>query len=130
MRIILPLLCSFVLTLASCASAPKVAPPSFAGDWEVVVENTPMGTIPGTLSINKAEDGYSGTFDSQGSSYRLKSVNATETGLQVTFYFPDQDLDVDIDFRGAPTSNTLSGQTLGQYTTTATRVIQNEKDQK
>lgn len=128
MRILIPLLCSFALTLASCASAPKVAAPSFVGDWEVVVKNTPLGTIPGTLSINTAEDGFTGTFNSQGSSFRLKSVTATDAGLQVMFYFPDQDMDVDMDLRGTPTENTLTGQTLGQFMTTATRVAEIKKD--
>ena len=128
MRILLPLLCSFILTLASCASAPKAAPPSFAGNWEVVINNTPLGTIPGTLTIDQAEDGLIGAFNSQGATYPLKSVTATETGLQVSFYFPDQDLNVDMDLRGAPTDNALMGQTLGEYRTTAARTPKTSND--
>lgn len=123
MRILLPLLCSFVLTLASCASAPKAAPPSFVGDWEVVISSTPLGTIPGTLTIQRgADDGLTGSFKSQGATYRLTSATATENSLQVSFYFPDQDLNVGMNLQGPPTANALTGQTLGQYRTSANRI--------
>ncbi len=121
MRLLTPLLCLFILSLASCASAPKAAPPSFAGTWEVVISNTPLGTVPGTLAIVTGAERLTGSFKSQGATYPLTSATATDNSLQVSFYFPDQDMNVDMNLQGPPTDDALQGQTLGEYRTSASR---------
>jgi len=133
------LLCSFVLLLASCATAPKKATvpaaaemttaepkaemmaPSYAGTWAVVVNDTPMGTVKGDLMLEKSETGLTGKYVSGGQEFPLKKVEATETGLMFVFFYSEQGVDVDVTLKGAASANALAGQTMGQFMTTATR---------
>ena len=111
----------FVLLLASCATASKAAPPSYAGTWEVMVKSTPLGDVAGQLVLTGPDDDLSGKFMANGATYPLKRATKTAEGISVTFFFPDQGIDVDMTLAGTAASNSLVGSTLGDYMTTAKR---------
>lgn len=95
--------------------------PTFAGDWEVTVEDTPAGTVNGTLSLMEDNGEWSGTFASGGSTIDMETVRRTDDGLMVQFYSSEYQTDVTINLRGEPGDEMLEGDTLGMYTTTARR---------
>lgn len=119
MRVFAPLLCCLVLTLASCASAPKVAAPTYAGTWDVQVKDTPLGDVTGELILTGVDEELAGRFVANGTSYDLKRANRTEDGISLSFYFADQGIDVDMNLKGTAASGSLVGNTLGEYLTTA-----------
>lgn len=126
-------LCCFILSIASCDSAAKTmaaktemtesaAVPSYAGVWLVTVENTPLGTVTGELKLEDISGSLKGVFVTpDGKSLPLQSVSTTEDGLTTGFYYPDYDVDVDVQLTGKPTAEMLIGQSLGEYRTTAKR---------
>lgn len=115
------LLCFLVLSIASCASAPKMASPAYAGSWNVTVLNTPLGTVEGELVLTGTDDNLSGQFVTPGATYPLKKALKTEKGLSLAFFFPDQGIDVNMELEGGPAAESLLGTTLGEYRTTAIR---------
>jgi hypothetical protein len=101
-------------------SAPAPAP-SYAGDWDITIKDTPAGTFTGVLSIAESADGLTGTLNTGGDSIDLSTVKRTEDGVMVEFYSPDYQMDIDIRLKGDPDAPSLTGTTLGDYMTVATR---------
>ena len=123
------------LMMASCstskpavtATATEVAATStsgsYAGDWMVTVEDTPLGTTTGTMKLTESAGELSGVFVTDaGSILKLKKITTTDSGMSTSFYFPDYDVDVDVQLKGKPTDAMLIGQSMGQFRTTAKRV--------
>jgi hypothetical protein len=103
-------------------TAPAPAPAaSYAGDWDLTIRNTPVGTFTGVLSITETDDGLSGTLTSSGQTIDMRSVEQTDDGMRVEFYSTDYQMDIDIRLTGDPGDVSLTGTTLGDYTTVATR---------
>lgn len=131
--LIFPLLCCFILSFASCDSAAKTmaakqempeaaAAPSYAGIWLVTVENTPLGTVTGELKLEDIAGSLKGVFVTpEGKSLPLQSIDVTADGMTTAFYYPDYDIDVDVQLTGKPNAEMLIGQSLGEYKTTAKR---------
>lgn len=127
------LLCCFILSFASCDSATKTmsakkemtetaAAPSYAGVWLVTVEDTPLGTVTGELKLEDIAGSLKGVFVTpDGKSLPLQSVTTTADGMTTAFYFPEYDINVDVQLTGKPTAEMLIGQSLGEYKTTAKR---------
>jgi len=127
------LLCSFILSFASCDSAAKTmaakektmatpAAPSYAGSWSMTVEDTPLGTVTGEMKLEDIQGSLKGVFVTpDGKSLPLKSINVTPDGMSTVFYYPDYDIDVDVQLTGKPTAEMLIGQSMGEYKTTAKR---------
>ena len=88
----------------------------------MTVQDTPLGTVKGDLLLTQADDGsLSGTFTSSGQTLKLTKVQRTDDGLAVSFYYPDYQTDVNMMLIGAATESVLTGKTLGQYLTSASR---------
>ena len=85
------------------------------------MQNTPGGTVTGTMTLSETDDGLTGSFSAGGSETELRTVTATEDGLRLSFYSSEYQTDVDMRLNGAPDSTTLEGSTMGQFATTATR---------
>lgn len=132
---LLPL--ALVLTLASCNTAARATTakadmaekemaakaPSYAGAWSVTVEDTPLGTVTGKLMLEEGENGLKGNFITpDGKSLPLRKTTTTADGMSTSFYFPDYDVDVDVNLKGKPTDAMLVGQSMGQFNTTAKRL--------
>lgn len=112
-----------VLLLNACGTARKATSPSksFADAWEVLVSNTPLGDVQGTLRLSQTADSYTGVFQTQGQEFPLKNIVVSETELQAAFYFGQYDLDVSMKLQGEPTADRLKGWTMREYPTTAIR---------
>ncbi|MEL7163040.1 MAG: hypothetical protein AAFN92_19935, partial [Bacteroidota bacterium] len=72
MRATLILVSFLVLHLASCATAPKKAASTYAGTWNVTVNDTPLGTVAGELMITDTDGKLGGKFTFDGRSYPLE----------------------------------------------------------
>lgn len=127
---------ALVFSLSSCnttktaaaAKAPEAemtkAPmaPSYAGTWDITVEDTPLGTQTGTMVLTDTDGVLTGTFKmDQGGTMKLKTINTTDSGMSSSFYFPDYDIDVDFQLSGKASADMLIGQSMGQYKMTAKR---------
>lgn len=108
-------------TATSTDLSPAAPPSSYAGTWDLSVQNTPAGNITGTLTLTETADGLSGTLSAGGTTTELGSVTQTDTGLSISFYSTDYQTDVTMRLDGAADADTLEGRTLGEYPTTATR---------
>lgn len=115
-----------MLVTAACATpvastTPDVSP-SYAGTWAVTVQDTPLGTVTGDLVIVEKEDGtLGGTYTSQEETLDLTTVKVKEDGVGVYFYLPSYSTNVDVELKGTPSATNLTGVTLGEYITSATR---------
>jgi hypothetical protein len=128
-RYLLPLL---LLTMVACSTptststttAPASAPTpaaSYAGTWALSIQNTPAGTITGDLQLSETSGELSGKLLTGGSEIDVPTVERTSDGLRLEFYSNDYQMDVVIRLTGEPDADSLTGQTLGQYQTVATR---------
>lgn len=102
-------------------ASPASPPPSYAGLYDLTVQNTPGGTVTGTLTLLEDEEGLSGTLSASGATTDLRTVTQTEDGITITFYSREYQTDVTMRLTGAPGAATLEGRTLGEYPTTAVR---------
>ena len=122
------------LLLAGACSTPTVATPpatetavaealpTYAGDWEVTVMDTPAGTVKGAMTLTEGAKGMlDGTFEVGGNDVDLKSVERTSDGLLITFYSSEYNMDIDLRLKGNPTDEQLTGTALGTYMAVATR---------
>ena len=105
----------------TASTSPASPPPSYAGIYDLTVQNTPAGTITGTLTLMEDEDGLSGTLSGDGNTTDLRTITQTEEGITITFYSSEYQTDVTMRLTGAPGAATLEGRTLGEYPTTAVR---------
>ncbi len=103
------------------ATTPVTPQATYAGTYEVTVRDTPAGTVSGTLTLTEANGKMTGSFVAGGNTTELRSVSTTEDGLRVSFYSSEYQTDVDMDLKGAPGAEELSGMTLGSYATVAIR---------
>ena len=120
------LLLPFVFVLASCdpPRATAIEDPSarYMGMYDMTVSNTPLGNVSGILNLVRKDDGsIGGTFAANGQTFNLTNVSTDEAGIDFQFYFPDYQTDVLVELEGTPGAATLTGTTLGDYPTTATR---------
>ena len=129
------LLFFFLLATVACstpnaatpeASAPEVAEPveapTYAGEYDLRVMDTPAGTVTGTLSLVRGEgDDLAGTITVNGKATDLREVNRTDDGVSLKFYSSDYQMDIDMRLKGAPGANELTGTALNSYMTVATR---------
>ena len=116
--------CNPTRTVAASVKTDNAAAPaakSFADAWDVTIAGTPMGTVTGVLTVTETDGALGGTLRAQGQTLQLKSVNRTADGMDATFYYPDAGSDVTIELEGEETADVLSGETMGQFMTTATR---------
>ena len=121
------------LLLAAACSTPTVATPpatettaadalpTYAGDWEVTVMDTPAGTVKGAMTLTEEAEGLDGTFEVGGNDVDLKSVERTSDGLLITFYSSEYNMDIDLRLKGSPADEQLTGTALGTYMAVATR---------
>ncbi|NJB87559.1 hypothetical protein GGR26_003343 [Lewinella marina] len=121
-----------VVTLAACSSprtaadsttppAAEVEAPTYAGEWDVVVRDTPAGTVTGSMILEGGPDGLSGKFLSNGRETTLRSVEPTEGGLKILFYSSEYMTDVYLNLNGEPSDDELTGTALDSYAVVATR---------
>ena len=113
--------CSPKATTATSPTATTTAAKSFADDWDVSIAGTPMGNVNAVLSLTDTDGALSGTIRAQGQTYQLKSASRTADGVNATFFYPEAGADVTIELRGEETADTLSGETMGDFITTAKR---------
>ncbi|WP_116126857.1 hypothetical protein [Lewinella sp. IMCC34183] len=127
--ILLALACASACTPTRDASAAATTTPatttpdapSYAGEWDVTVSDTPAGTVRGTLVLSEGDDGLEGVFVVEDAETKLRSVSATDAGLKLSFYSSQYNTDVNMDLKGAPSEQNLIGTTLGSFRTTAVR---------
>ena len=105
------------------AMAPASPQGSYAGEYDITVSDTPAGTVSGTLMLMQEGDDMSGSFMSGGNTTELKSVTKTADGVRISFYSTEYQTDVDMNLKGAPGADELSGMTLGSYKTVAKRKL-------
>ena len=105
------------------ASPPATAPaPSYTGEYDLKVMDTPAGTVSGTLMLTEGEgDDLSGTITVNGKATDLREVRRTDDGVMIKFYSADYQMDIDMRLKGAPGANELTGTALNSYMTVATR---------
>ena len=77
--------CSFLLL--SCAGSKKTKVDPYVGDWEYTAE-TPDRSLDVTMTIEKSEDSYAGTLNSDMGSVEIQDLNI-EDG-QLTGWFDMQ----------------------------------------
>ena len=106
---------------AAAETAPAAPAKSYADAWAVTIAGTPMGTVEGVMTITEADGALGGTMRAQGATFQLKDVARTDGGLAASFYYPEAGSDVTIELEGDETADTLTGETMGQFLTTARR---------
>lgn len=70
----------------SCAGSKKTKVDPFVGDWEYVAE-TPNGDIDVTMSLQKTEDGYTGSLNTDMGSLDLYDLKIEDGKLDAKFDF-------------------------------------------
>ena len=108
-------------TAPAKTATPAPAAKSFADEWDVSIADTPMGNVSAVLAITEADGALGGTIRAQGQTYQLKDVKRTADGMTATFFYPEVGSDVVIELEGEETGDTLSGETMGDFLTTAKR---------
>ena len=106
---------------ATAATAPAAPAKSFADEWDVSIADTPMGNVSAVLAITETDGALGGTIRAQGQTYQLKDVKRTADGMTATFFYPEVGSDVVIELEGEETADTLTGETMGDFLTTAKR---------
>ena len=108
-------------TASAKTTTPAPAAKSFADEWDVSIADTPMGNVTAVLAITDTDGALGGTIRAQGQTYQLKDVKRTANGMTATFFYPEVGSDVVIELEGEETGDTLSGETMGDFLTTAKR---------
>ena len=116
--------CNPTRTVAASAKTDNAAAPaakSFADEWDVSIAGTPMGNVNAVMAVTETDGALGGTIRAQGQTYRLKDVKRTADGMTATFFYPEAGADVTIELEGEEGADTLSGETMGDFLTTAKR---------
>lgn len=111
-------------TKATAGGKGKAPEKTYAGTWMVTVEDTPLGTVKGEMTLTETEEGLTGVYVSEGRTFKLSDVVVGEGTLTSVFYYSDYGVDVDVSLKGAPTDDTLIGSSMGEYRTTAVRKVE------
>lgn len=102
-------------------SASRTPAKSFVDRWDVTMNDTPLGTVSGVLTITDTAGKLGGTFVTERQTYTLTKTAVGDDGMTATFYYPDAQTNVDIVLKGAPTADELTGTTMGDFKTVARR---------
>ena len=85
--------------LFSCAGSKKTKVDPFVGDWEYVVE-TPDSNIDVTMSLQKTEDGYTGSLSTDMGSLDLYDLKIEDGKLAAKFDFQGYEIPMQGTFEG------------------------------
>ena len=86
-----------LLSCAGSKTSKKVDP--YIGDWEYVAE-TPQGDLNVTMSIEKAEEGYTGMLSSDMGSVDLEDLKIEDGKMTATFFIESYEIGMKGTFEG------------------------------
>jgi hypothetical protein len=96
--------------LASCGSSKSLKVDPYIGSWSLLIEDTPQGDVPATLTILKSEDGnYSGSISSDMGTFKLSDLSLVAHKISGVFVVQD----IDFDLSGTFEANTFKGYVSG-----------------
>jgi hypothetical protein len=98
-----------IILMQACAAGNVGSKKGFSpeGSWSTVIENTPLGTMNGTMNIRPEGDNWVGELTASGyGTFTLRNVRIEERKLKANFNFEGVDLEVDGEFTD---DDTLSG---------------------
>ena len=113
----------FLFTIA-CSTTSKLPAWSPIGNYDYVVEDTPMGNVTGTMMITQNGEGYSVKLASPQGSMDLMDTQIVDKKLTGRFEFDGTPMDVEGNFEGDKfTGVILSG--FGNFPLSATKKVGN-----
>jgi len=85
--------------LFSCAGSKKAKVDPYVGDWEYVAE-TQQGSLDVTMTINKAEEGYTGSLSADMGSVYLEDLKIVDGKMTAVFYIDSYEIPMKGTFEG------------------------------
>ena len=96
----------------------------FAGDWEVQIKDTPMGTISVLLTLERVDSKLTGKFVDQASKVETKMNQITEEGTGLTLSFTAEGYgDLYLTLQRADDDN-VTGSLMDSFAVQGKRVVQ------
>ncbi len=85
--------------LFSCAGSKKAKVDPYIGDWEYVAE-TQQGSMDVTMTIVKAEEGYTGSLNADVGSVDLEDLKIEDGKMTATFWIESYEIPMKGTFEG------------------------------
>ena len=94
-------------TLFNCAGTKTSKVDPYIGDWEYVAE-TPQGSLDVTMTIEKGEDGYTGSLNADVGSVDLEDLKIEDGKMTATYYIESYEMPIKGTFEGDKFSGSTS----------------------
>lgn len=94
-------------TLFNCAGTKTSKVDPYIGDWEYVAE-TPQGSLDVTMTIEKGEDGYTGSLNADMGSVDLEDLKIEDGKMTATYYIESYEMPIKGTFEGDKFSGSTS----------------------
>ncbi len=121
MKLITTVLCGFALFLISFSTQAQTTD-YFAGDWEVTIKDTPMGTITVMLTLERVDGKLVGKFVDSASGNETKMNDITESENSLTLSFTSEYGDLYLAIQRVDEEN-VSGSLMDSFAVEGKRVI-------
>lgn len=98
---------SFIMFNCAGSKTSKVKVDPYIGDWEYVAE-TPQGSLDVTMTIEKAEEGYTGSLNADMGSVDLEDLKIEDGKMTATYYIESYEMPIKGTFEGGKFSGSTS----------------------
>lgn len=120
----LSILFFFITALLFCSASMAQNSDYFAGDWEVQIKDTPMGTISVVLTLERLDGKLVGKFVDKASGVETKMNQITEQGTGLTLSFTAEGYgDLYLTLQRADDEN-VTGSLMDSFAVEGKRVVQ------
>lgn len=121
MKLITTVLCGFALFLISFTTQAQTTD-YFVGDWEVIIKDTPMGTITVMLTLERVDGKLVGKFVDSASGNETKMNDISESENSLTLSFTSEYGDLSLAIQRVDDEN-VSGSLMDSFAVEGKRVI-------
>lgn len=112
---------AMLLFASTTMAQTTTAPDYFVGDWQVTIQDTPMGTISVLLTLERVDGKLVGKFvdAATSSTTTMSQVTEAETGLTLYFFAEGMDLYLTLKPEG---EENVTGSLMDSFIVSGTRV--------
>ncbi|MFD1314818.1 hypothetical protein [Namhaeicola litoreus] len=119
-----------LLISMSCGTSKKTAEitdPN-VGNWEIVVNDTPMGTINGVINIEKVDNNYVGKLISDSGAIELQNLQIISGNMSAYFDYEGSEFNLSGSIVGEEFNGEVSGMGYS-FNTTGKKQVTSESSQ-